>query len=98
MPLLAGAVTISAAGVASGVGLAKEIYDDYLPKVSTIPAGAAGVTSKQQLADLCNSFASKTLAHIMANALVTTPLGVLVQVTPATGTGATTAPGLGSVT
>ncbi len=97
MPLLAGTVTVSPLGVATGVGLAKEIFDDYLPKVAGIPAGPPGAVAKQQLADLCNSFASKTIAHVLANITVTVPLGVPVQVAVPAGTGATTAPGVAVV-
>ena len=49
------------------------------------------------LTALCDEIASVTLAHLIANGLVTVPPGVAVQVVPATGTGATTAPGLGAI-
>ena len=100
MPLLAGAVSISPLGVATGVGLAKEIFDDYLPKVPGIPAGILGVTAKTQLADLCNSIAQVVVAHIVTNAIVTTPLGIPVTTagTALAQTCATTAPGIGTVT
>jgi hypothetical protein len=98
MSLFAGAVSVSAAGVASGIGLAKEIFDDYLPKVAGIPVGPIGATAKQQIADLCNSIAQKTVSHIMTNAVVTTPPGVPVTVAVPAGTGATTAPGVGAIT
>jgi hypothetical protein len=74
MALNAGSVSIASDGTASGTGLAREIYDDYLPKVAGVPAGAQGAAAKHQLADLCNSFASKTIAHIVANAEVTTTI------------------------
>jgi hypothetical protein len=98
MPLNPGAVSVDAAGIATGVGLAKEIYDDYLPKVDGIPSGPLGAQSKKQIADMCNSFAQKTLAHVVANAVATTPPGVAVQVAVPAGTGATTAPGVGGIT
>ena len=99
MAMNAGSVSISGAGVATGVGLAKEIFDDYLPTVPGIPAGPLGAAAKQQLANLCNSVASKTVAHIMTNAVVTVPANIPVSTTgsPAAQTGFTTAPGVGSV-
>lgn len=73
MTMNAGSVSINLAnGNASGAGLAKEIFDDYIAKVaSTIPEGAGGAVAKKNIADLCNSFASVTLAHIAAHAEVT---------------------------
>lgn len=68
----AGSVTIDSTGHASGAGLAKEIFDDYIAKVSGIPAGAAGKDAKQQIADIFNSIATKTLAHVIAHAEITT--------------------------
>ena len=97
MPLIPGAVSVNAAGVASGVGLAKELYDGYLPSVGGIPAGPLGAQSKKQIADLCNTFAQVTVAHIIANAVVTVPPGVLVSVAFPAGTGATSGPGVGTV-
>lgn len=46
----------------------------------------------------CQAIAEAVIEHIVALAVVTVPLGVAVQVTPATGTGATIAPGVGSIT
>jgi len=79
--------------------LAKEIYDDYLPKVPGIGPGPLGSLSKSQIADLCNSFASKTIAHVLANITVIVPQGVPVSTAggPASQTGATTAPGVATV-
>lgn len=71
MTMNAGAVAIDVNGNVSGAGLAREIFDDYLPKLGTLPSGPTGAAGKKQLADLCNSFASKTIAHIVANAAVT---------------------------
>ena len=100
MAMVPGSVSISALGVASGVGLAKEMFDDYLPKVAGIPAGPLGAVAKGQLADLFNSIAQKTIAHVLANATTVTPSGVAVATTgtAAAQTGATTAPGVGSIT
>jgi hypothetical protein len=97
--MLAGAVVIDETGVATGVGLAKEIFDDYLPKFPAIPAGPLGSASKQQIADLCNSFASKTIAHVLTNITIVVPPGVAVATagTAAAQTGATTAPGVATV-
>lgn len=100
MSLNAGSVTINGAGVVSGSGLAREIFDDYLPKVPGIPAGPLGASAKSQLADLCNSFASKTIAHVLANISVVVPSGVAVATTgtAAAQAGTTTAPGVATVT
>lgn len=75
MAMTAGSVTISGAGVASGNGLAKAIYDDYQPKIGA-PAGSAGAAAKQKVADLCNSIAAGIVAHISANAEVTVTVAV----------------------
>jgi hypothetical protein len=50
------------------------------------------------LTALCDCLAQATIEHIVAAAVVTVPPGVAVQVVVATGTGATTAPGVGAIT
>lgn len=95
--MIAGTVSVNGLGIASGAGLAKELYDDYLPSAGAIPAGPLGATSKQQIASLCNSFAQTVVAHIVTNAVVTIPPGVPVTVAVPAGTGATVAPGVGTV-
>jgi len=96
MTMLAGTVSVNGAGIASGVGLAKELYDNYAPTLG-VPAGPLGATSKQQIASLCNSFAQTVVQHIITNAVVTVPPGVAVTVAVPAGTGATVAPGVGTV-
>lgn len=80
--------SVNGAGV--GSGLAKEIFDDYEPKLGIEGAGAAA--GKQQVADLCNSIAQKVVAHIVANAEVTTKIapadaGLQVSTAPGSPTG-----------
>lgn len=98
MPMIAGSVSIDpATGAATGAGCAKECFDLALATMGSFPANPAGAAGKKKVADLCNAIAQGIIAHIAAHATVTTsgtvPMGIAVQVTPATGTGATTAPG-----
>jgi hypothetical protein len=97
MTMIAGLVSVNAAGIASGTGLAKELFDDYLPEAGDIPVGPLGAQSKRQIAKLCNSVAKTVVQHITLNAVVTVPPGVSVTVAVPAGTGATTAPGVGTV-
>lgn len=55
-------------------------------------------TSQKALTAFCDVIAQTVLAHVVANAVVTVPPGVLVVVAVPAGTGATTAPGVGTVT
>jgi hypothetical protein len=91
MPLLAGNVTISPVGSASGTGLAKEIYDDLVGKFDIDPSLAPN--PQQSLADLANSIASVVIAHFQSNAQVPAGIAVATTGTAAAQTGATTAPG-----
>lgn len=50
------------------------------------------------LSALCDAIAGAVVAHILAAAVVTIPPGVAVVVAVPAGTGATTAPGIGSIT
>ncbi len=52
------------------------------------------------LTAMCDALASELVSHIIANAVVTTPPGVAVATTgtAAAQTGATTAPGIGTIT
>jgi hypothetical protein len=58
------------------------------------------VGDNASLQTLCNAIAQAVVSHIVANAVVTVPPGVLVSVAVvgAAGTGATTAPGMGVIT
>lgn len=100
MPLIVGTVTVTG-GVASGTGLSKELYDAIAGKV-TFSGTPVDQTAKATIADMASAIAGAVVAHIKANAAVTTsgtvPLGVAVSVVPATGIGATTAPGACSST
>ncbi len=60
--------SVNGAGV--GSGLAKELFDDYSPKLGITGAGAAA--GLQQIADLCNSIAQTVVPHIKTNAEITT--------------------------
>lgn len=70
MAMTKGSVSVDGSGNVSGTGFAKELYDDFAPKISGIPGGAAGASAKQRIADLCNSIA-KVIDHITAHAEVT---------------------------
>ena len=96
--------SVNAAG--AGSGLAKEMFDDYSPKLDI--TGAGSVAAFQQIADLCNSFAQTVVAHITANAVVSTDTTSTVDVTSVSGvttgvgvsgpgTGTATGTGTGSV-
>lgn len=58
---------------------------------------AAGVLQSADAPTVWLALATAIVAEIQTNGVVTTPLGVAVQVVPVTGTGATTAPGVGSI-
>lgn len=98
MPMNAGSVN----GAGVGTGLAKELFDDYSPKLGIVGVGAAEGLS--QIADLCNSIAQVVVAHIAANATVSTSVTTSVAAgipvattgTAAAQAGATTAPGAGT--
>lgn len=102
MPLLAGSVSISGAGVASGAGLSKAIYDAlvsaYGMSPGAVPRNVPG--AQQQLAVLANVIGQAVIAHIVANALVTVPAGIAVSTTgtAAAQTGVTTAPAVATLT
>ena len=76
--------SVNAAGI--GSGLAKELFDDYSPKLDITGAGA--LAAFQQIADLCNSIAQTVVPHIQDNAEITTviaPGDTGLQVTTALG-------------
>lgn len=80
--------SVNGAGV--GSGLAKELFDDYSPKLGITGVGAAA--GLEQVADLCNSIAQTVLPHIIANAQVSTTTSSTVTVTSVSGV--TTGPGV----
>ena len=57
----------------------------------------AAAVDNAALTALCDEIAAAVVAHIQAAAVVTVAAPIPVQVVPATGTGATTAPGGGTV-
>ena len=61
---------VSAGG--GGTGLAKEMYDDYIGKLGSLGTPPGSIAAQQQVADLCNSVAQTFIAHITANAEITT--------------------------
>lgn len=73
MSMNKGSVTIdSETGEASGSGAAKEIFDDWDAKIDYQGVtGTTLATARQQLADMCNSFAL-IIDHIKNNAEVST--------------------------
>lgn len=78
MAMTAGTVTIDDEGNASGAGCARELFDDYMPKMADFPEGvplSAQVAAKRQIADLCNSVAQVLVGHIASNAEVTVTVG-----------------------
>lgn len=104
MPMLEGTVTINptTGTVIAQLGAAGEAFAvldagaDYGTLSSTNPAAYAA--AREQLAVLARAIA-KVVVHIVTNAQVTTPPGVAVATagTAAAQTGATTAPGIGTV-
>ena len=61
-----------------------------------IPAPTASTTADAYLTSFSNALAGAIDTYVKT-AVVTVPLGVAVQTVPATGTGATTAPGIGTL-
>ena len=72
MPMVAGSVSISGGGVASGTGFAKQMYDDLEAGTDFqgISGGALAV-AKNQLATLANA-AATLITHVQSNSAVTT--------------------------
>ena len=60
-------------------------------------AADCGVTDCEALTGMCDAIAQTVVAHIAANAVVTVAFPIAVQVAVPSGTGATTAPGTGTV-
>lgn len=72
MSLVAGSVTVNGAGVASGTGFAKQMYDAL--EADTDFQGLTGAKlqkPKQQLAAICNA-AAALITYVKANAQVST--------------------------
>jgi len=66
-------------------------------KAGLLGNGDSAAVDNDALTALCDEIAAAVVTHITSSAVVTVPLGVAVQVVPATGTGATTAPGIGTI-
>ena len=96
MAMDAGSVTAGGAGS----GLAQEMYASLAPKFDFGTPSSS--VAQQQIADICNSIAQTVVAHIQANAVVSTSVAASIPVTTAVvadvGTGVTTAPGVGTGT
>lgn len=97
MAMIAGSVTVTA-GVATGTGLSKEIYDAIAAGI-TFSGTPADQSGKANIATMANAIGQAVVAHIVAHAAVSTTVTgtaaapIAVAVVPATGLGATTAPG-----
>jgi len=108
--MIIGTVSVTA-GIASGVGLSKELYDGLQSAQGIVP-GPQNDTPLQQLAKFANTIAQVVVAHIQAHATVaTTDTGIVAagipvatagspsaQVGATTATGVVTANGTGTVT
>lgn len=100
MPLLAGTTTVTL-GVASGVGLSKELFDAMRVDqgIAQIPINDAAL---KMLAKTCNTIASVVISHFKTNGVITTSdtgtvapgIPVTTAGTAAAQTGATTATGV----
>lgn len=101
MPLVAGTVSINGAGVASGAGMARELYDAlesaYGIAPASVPANVPG--AQEQLAVMANVIASVVVNHIVANGLITVAAGIPVATAGSASaqSGATTGPGTGTI-
>jgi hypothetical protein len=80
-------------------GLIMALVDSTLENaLNAIDAQAeAAATTTPMTHQQYNALVAAAISTFIKTATVTTPMGVAVQVTPATGTGATTAPGVGVV-
>lgn len=99
MPLNPGNVSVTA-GIATGAGLSKELYDALQSAQSIAPTPVNDICLKE-LAKFANVIAATTLAHFIANGLITvdvsgsvaTGIPVSTAGSAAAQTGATTSPG-----
>jgi hypothetical protein len=100
MPLLAGTVSISGVGVASGAGLSKEIYD-ALVAASGMSPGANPLSvpgAQQQLAVIANVIAATVIAHFKTNALISVPSTAVATTGTAAAQSGTTTPAVATLT
>lgn len=109
MPLIPGSVSVTA-GIATGAGLSKEIYD-ALRSAQSISAIPLNQTPLAELAKYSNTIAQAVIAHIVTNGLIsvnvtgTVAAGIPVATTGSaaaqagttTATGAVTATGTGTI-
>lgn len=99
MPLLAGTTTVTA-GVSSGTGLSKELFD-ALRSQQSITEQPLNQVPLAEMAKFCNTIASVVISHITTNATITASavltvasgIAVATTGTAAAQAGATTAPG-----
>jgi hypothetical protein len=101
MPLIAGSVSINGAGVSSGTGLSKALYDAletaFGMSPAQVPQNVPG--AQQQLANMANVIGQTTITYLLANALITVPSNIPVATTgtAAAQAGATTAPAIATL-
>lgn len=100
MPLLAGSVTISGAGTASGAGLCKELYDALAAAAGMSPgAHPQNVPgAQQQLAVLANVIGQVVIAHLLAHALISVPSTAVATTGTAASQAGTTTPAVAVLT
>jgi len=66
-------------------------------KAGLLANANAAAVDNAALTALCDEIAAAVVAHVTVAGVVTVPLGIAVQVVPATGTGATIAPAVGVI-
>ncbi len=82
-----------------GTGLAQEMADLVLAAIGGLGTPPGSVVAEQQVDDLCNAIASAVVAHITANAVVSTSTTSTVAVTSVSGVtvgGGVSGPGAGT--
>lgn len=102
MPLLKGSVSVTA-GVAVGVGLAKEIYDALTSALAIQPI-VINDSGLKQIAVMANVISSTVIDHFKTNSLITAtptltvPLGIVVSCPPYAGSTTAAGTATGTVT
>lgn len=99
MAMVAGSVSVNGAGVGSGTGYAKLLYDALISEFGlspgSVPQNVPG--AQQQVAKIANAIASTLIPYVVANAVVSSTVASGIPVsttgTAAAQTGATTSPG-----
>ncbi len=102
MAMNGGSVSIDIAGIPTGSGLSREIYDlmeaAFGVSAAQVPTSVPG--AQQQIANLANAIGQACVTHMVDNAELIVDSGIPVATTgtAAAQTGNTTAPGTGSIT